>query len=117
MARHFTHSIQINRFIILLFPLFFAACSPDTSRLPDDPDNEPIVQPETDREGSEDLPSKGEDLLPPEGSSPISVGEKEQILSKYDYVDPTHIVPTKALEQALLYYDLNKANLKNTKVF
>ena len=96
MARHFTHSIQINRFIILLFPLFFAACSPDTSRLPDDPDNEPIVQPETDREGSEDLPSKGEDLLPPEGSSPISVGEKEQILSKYDSWFEKHNLPTQS---------------------
>lgn len=109
-------TFKLNRLFILVLPLFFIACSPDhTLRLPDDPNNEPIVQP-TPGEGTEDLPSTGDNPTLPEGGSPLLPSEKELILSKYDFVDPTHIVPTKPLEEAILYYDKNKASLGNTKV-
>jgi hypothetical protein len=35
--------------------------------------------------------------------------------SKYSYVDPGHVVPSKALGLALDYYDANKGNISNTK--
>ncbi len=110
---------KLNHFLVFLFPLFFIGCAPDITRLPDDPDNEPIVQPVPGREGSGELPSKGEDVALPEVGVPVTGTPKDEqatILAKYDYVDPTHIVPSKALEQALLYYDQNKAALKNSKV-
>ncbi len=113
---------KLNHFLVILLPLFFIACSPDGTRLPDDPDNEPIIQPVPGREGSEELPSKGEDVILPEigtpdtGAPAVPKDEQAAVLAKYDYVDPTRIVPTKALEQALLYYDQNKATLKNSKV-
>ena len=91
------------------------ACSPEVKRLSDDPENEPIVQPVP--ENNEDLPSVGEVVSPPpDGGAALPPTEKEKILSEYDYVDPTHIVPTKALEQALIYYHDNKAHIANTKV-
>ena len=78
-------------------------------------ENEPIVQPVP--ENSEDLPSTGDVLTPPPDSgATLPPTEKEKILAEYDYVDPTHIVPTKALEQALIYYHDNKAKIANLKV-
>lgn len=106
---------RINRAVLTLLPLFFLACSPaHTPRLADEPGNEPIVQPLP--EGSEDVPSPGDDLTPPPDASTPPEDDKSEILSQYDYLDPDHIVPTKALEQAVLYYDQNKTKIGNTKV-
>ena len=42
-----------------------------------------------------------------------SSSEGDQILSSYDYLDPQNIVPTIPLQQAVLYFDTNKALIKN----
>lgn len=109
-------NLKLTYLFALVLPVFLGACSPNVTRLPDDPENEPIVQPTP--ENNEDLPSTGEVLTPPVdgGSAVVPPTEREQILSEFDYVDPTHIVPTAALEQALLYYHDNKAKIANTKV-
>lgn len=45
----------------------------------------------------------------------FTVSEQAQVLAKYDYVDPNHVVPSDLLAKAVSYYEANKANLKNTK--
>ncbi len=46
----------------------------------------------------------------------LTNAEKSQILSQYDYLDPQHIVPTKSLEEAILYYHSHLSELQNPKV-
>jgi hypothetical protein len=111
-----TATLPLKKLLILAFPIFFMACSPNPSRLPDDPQNEPYSEPTPQPDVNQDFPSTGEDLTPMPGSSTEPLEGKDAILANYDYVDPNHIVPTKALEQAILYFDENKASLKNTKV-
>ncbi len=102
----------------LVIPFFLMACSPgQINKLPDDPDHEPLIQPVPGRdEGSVDLPSKEENLIPPDFETTMPLTEKQKILAQYDDIDPDRIVPTKALEKALLYFHENKFNLKNTDV-
>lgn len=40
---------------------------------------------------------------------------KEQILAKYDYVDPNKLVPASLLKSTLLYFDANEARFPNKK--
>jgi hypothetical protein len=39
--------------------------------------------------------------------------DRNTILSKYSYLDPNHVVPTKALADAVVYYEANKAKFAN----
>lgn len=91
----------------LLFSL--AACGPGIPALPDDPENEPVAA-----AGEMDMSSLSE--VSEQSTVVLSLSEREQILKKYDYVDPDKIVPTRHLEEALLYYDKNKTSLKNQNV-
>ncbi len=43
----------------------------------------------------------------------LSAGDRVQILSKYSFLDPDRVVPSKLLETAVLYYDSNLANIPN----
>ncbi|WII72068.1 murein L,D-transpeptidase catalytic domain family protein [Bdellovibrio sp. 22V] len=81
--------------------LSLAACGDDL-RLPDDPTNEQVAE----------SPSTSPDKPATETPS-VEDAEKAAILSKYDYVDPNHIVPTKSLTDAILYYHHNKAKIDN----
>lgn len=110
----------MNTFIKLLLPvamtLTLAACGNGMPvALPDDPTNELVsVNPGTDENessGSTDLPS----VTPPEQPS-VGLSEREQILKIYDHLDGKHIVPTKALEEAVLYFHKNKSSFKNQNV-
>lgn len=103
-------NFKINHLLASALPLFFLACAPQATKMFDEPGTEaaPINEP-----ASEDAENM---TPPPEVSSPLPVVGNDDILSEYDYVDPNRIVPTKALEQALLYYHENKSNLKNKKV-
>ncbi|WP_413294922.1 murein L,D-transpeptidase catalytic domain family protein [Bdellovibrio sp. HCB185ZH] len=72
--------------------------------LPDDPSEEqvvttPAVEPMLRTMASPDLS--------------ISAYDKETILMKYDHVDPTNIVPTQPLIDALIYFEKNKSSFKN----
>lgn len=51
--------------------------------------------------------------LPSEDSITASASEKESILSKYQYLDPKHEVPTDLLEKAVTYYDTNLTKIAN----
>ncbi|WP_413577685.1 murein L,D-transpeptidase catalytic domain family protein [Bdellovibrio sp. HCB290] len=45
--------------------------------------------------------------------STMSDYDRETILMKYDHVDPTNIVPTQSLIDALIYFEQNKASFNN----
>ena len=105
-----TFNLKLNSKLLLTLalPLLLAACAPE--KLNDDPDNEPLAPPV---DNVAELPSTTPPVEAP--PAPVPADEKAQILAQYDHVDPTHIIPTQALEDALLYYHANKATLGNTK--
>lgn len=43
----------------------------------------------------------------------LSSSQKAAILRKYDHLDRSRVVPTKALQEAVLYFDQNKSKLRN----
>ena len=71
--------------------------------LPDDPTQEEIINgiPETASENFIQVPQ-------------LSESERADILKNYDHVDPSHIVPYKALSDALIYFHENKSRFSNT---
>lgn len=93
---------NFKHLFLVITMITLAACAKpfdSAERLSDDPENEPaaVTMPST---------------TVPDNSS-TSVGNQEQVLSNYDYVDPTHMIPDRHLKAALLAYDSRKANLKN----
>lgn len=111
-----------RRFSLVAFtvPFFLLACAQDVAKLPDDPDNEPIAIPAPEQ-GNETPPAQSPAPLPPLAPAPPPVAEvpesdRDQILALYDYLDPQRIVPTRHLEDAIVYFHLNKAQFKNQKV-
>lgn len=110
--------------LVLSTTVLLAACGPGMPVLPDDPNNEPVAAQPNDENSTQDLvdnPAIANPEMPsivePEPTQPDSpVSERDEILKLYDYLDPNHIVPTAALETAVLYFHENKAKLKNTSV-
>ncbi|MEK2644402.1 murein L,D-transpeptidase catalytic domain family protein [Bdellovibrio sp. BCCA] len=97
--------------------LALSACGPGIPVLPDDPNNEPTASAPNDTnnaEGSTDIPSTTAEV--PVVKPPTTADAREEILKLYDYVDPTHIVPTQKLEDAIVYFHKNKASFKNQSV-
>jgi uncharacterized protein (TIGR03382 family) len=47
----------------------------------------------------------------------LSEAERAQIVHRYDSFDPTNIVPRGLLEDAILYFDVNKARIPKTQSF
>ncbi|WP_413944095.1 murein L,D-transpeptidase catalytic domain family protein [Bdellovibrio sp. HCB-162] len=97
--------------------LALSACGPGIPVLPDDPNNEPAASAPSDTnnaEGSTDIPSTTPEV--PVVSPPATADTREEILKMYDYVDPTHIVPTQKLEDAIVYFHKNKSSFKNQSV-
>ncbi|MEK7357521.1 MAG: murein L,D-transpeptidase catalytic domain family protein [Bdellovibrionota bacterium] len=45
-----------------------------------------------------------------------TTAEKEAVLAQYQHLDPSHVIDTRLLAKAVLYYHRNKSNLKKTKV-
>lgn len=43
--------------------------------------------------------------------------ERAQIVHRYDFLDPTNLVPRGLLEDAILYFDVNKVRIPRTKDF
>ncbi|WP_374078011.1 murein L,D-transpeptidase catalytic domain family protein [Bdellovibrio bacteriovorus] len=103
--------------------LTLSACGPGIPVLPDDPENEPVATSPNDNngqstEGERDLPSITPPAVTPpaETTPPPIAGSDEEILKLYDYLDPSHLVPTKKLEAAVLYFHKNKSKFKNQTV-
>ncbi|WII73487.1 murein L,D-transpeptidase catalytic domain family protein [Bdellovibrio sp. 22V] len=109
----------------LAMMLTLSACGPQIPVLPDDPHNEPAATFPGDgnNEGQGELPSETPPDVaepttptsPPNPEEPV-LTEREQILKMYDYLDPNQIVPTKPLEEAVIYFHKNKSKFKNTSV-
>lgn len=114
--------ISYQRFtLMVLAMLSIAACSPGPQTLPDDPSNEPvaITPSEPQADAGEEPVSEPAPAEQPINEQPIAEeppSEREQILKLYDYIDPEKIVPTKPLEDAVIYYHKNKAKFKNDSV-
>jgi hypothetical protein len=51
----------------------------------------------------------GDAVLP----ATLTPGEKDEILRRYAYLDPTHQVPKGLLQTAIIYFDQNKAGFPN----
>lgn len=100
-----------SRFRAILISASFltlAACAGSTNEitLPDDPSEEALV----------DTPSTTESVdLVDSGSAEFASTDADAILKNYDYIDPTRIVPYKALTETLLYFHKNKAKFANTQ--
>lgn len=99
--------------------LTLSACGPGVPVLPDDPNNEPVAAAPDDSnnngQGSVELPS----VTPPAVVNPpptATANTRAEILKLYDYVDPTHIVPTKKLEDVIIYFHQNKSKFQNQNV-
>lgn len=109
-------------FLIVILSVGFTACGNSNSSspsqtaiqpvvgdeaLPDDPNDEPIAENQMeepappDAQGFEDPTMEGSAL--------------DSALSKYSYVDPTHMIQQKHLNAALAYFDQNKSRIKNQK--
>lgn len=75
--------------------------------LPDDSSQEQIV----------DTPNNDnvDKSTPETGAADMASSDQEAILKNYDYVDPAHVVPYKALSEALIYFHQNKAKFANTE--
>ncbi|MEK2646254.1 murein L,D-transpeptidase catalytic domain family protein [Bdellovibrio sp. BCCA] len=94
--------------LLLTSVLSLAACGGNPGgevTLPDDTTQEQIV----------DTPDVANDkLLPDPSDAMVASSQRESILKNYDHVDPKHVVPYKALGDALVYFDQHKSSFKNT---
>lgn len=102
--------LNFKSLLTLIMIISLTACGQNLVTLPDDPNNEPQAE-----QGS-DSGSQGVVETPVVEPAPPTLSEREEILALYDYLDPQHIVPTKALEDAVVYFHQNKASFKNTTV-
>ncbi|WP_373998005.1 murein L,D-transpeptidase catalytic domain family protein [Bdellovibrio bacteriovorus] len=71
--------------------------------LPDDPTSE----------GAAESPSGTVEKPITETPGSVTDSQREAILKNYDHVDPSHIVPYKSLEDALVYFHQNKSRFSN----
>ncbi|UOE99741.1 murein L,D-transpeptidase catalytic domain family protein [Bdellovibrio reynosensis] len=104
---------SIKGLMTVAMMLTLTACAGEFAALPDDPNNEPVS-----KEGSSEEPSTStpEPETPSAPAPVVPVDARAEILKQYNFVDPTHIVPTTALEDAIIYYHEKKATLKNPNV-
>ncbi len=100
-------SKKIQAALMMIGFLSLTACGSNLSSaiLPDDPTNE------SQNIANEDGGSTAE----PSESEPIAsdLSSQEAVLAKFDYIDPSRLVPNKHLKAALLYFDANKSKVKN----
>ena len=94
---------------ILLTTTFvsMASCGGNPSEsiaLPDDPTQEAVI----------DTSSTASPEVVNESSVELASSQEDSILKNYDHVDPQHIVPYKALREALIYFHQNKSRFTNT---
>ncbi|WP_413288293.1 murein L,D-transpeptidase catalytic domain family protein [Bdellovibrio sp. HCB337] len=122
-------------FLALSLAFSLAACGNnfDDSKLPDDTTEEQIVKElpgdndsatdgQDDENTSEEVaqPAPAEPTTPVEPApapapapAPPANSDRDGVLAKYNHLDPKRIVPTKALADAVAYYDKNLSKIKN----
>lgn len=99
-------------FAALAMTLTLSACGPGLVSLPDDPHNEPASTLPNEDNSSAGVIEEPDNSQVVEEPAP-TLSEREQILSLYNYLDPNRLVPTAALEDAVLYFHKNKSSFKN----
>lgn len=106
--------VKLYSKVFLVFAMVFSitACgnnfsTPNDTVLADDPTSEQPGNTAT-NEGDTTNKNLGE-LTPPSEN----IGDRASALSKYDYLDPDHIVPTKALADTVAYFDKNQSQIGN----
>jgi hypothetical protein len=104
-----TQSLKLSRLIILLLPIIFVACGQAKQKLSDDPQNEPLA---TTPVGATPVVTPPV-TTPPTASTP---SDTDQVLAKYDYIDPNHEIRTEILKNAILYFDAHKSDFPNNQV-
>lgn len=97
---------------ILIYGMVFSltACGNNfsTPTLKDDPTQEQPVDTTTGPGDNGSAQAPGE-LTPPSQNT----GDKDDVLSKYNYLDPQRIVPTQALANTIAYFDQNQSKIAN----
>jgi hypothetical protein len=78
--------------------------------LADAPENPDVQSPAEIEAARQRVAHDFANIVHPESFSPQ---QRAQILDQYGYIDPNHWIPTDLLEQALLYFDANKAGFPN----
>lgn len=113
----------IKVWTLILATLLVSACSSSMETiLPDDPNNEsqseqPSTLPDGDKGQGQDVVEENPTPDPaPVTPEPTPPSYEDAILAKYNYVDPTKIIPTEALKKTLIYFHENKASFKNNSV-
>ncbi|MGZ3804935.1 MAG: murein L,D-transpeptidase catalytic domain family protein [Pseudobdellovibrionaceae bacterium] len=104
MIRRYSSAIMIFG---MVFSLTARGNNFDTSRLNDDPTQEQPTKDTTEPGGEQVLVEAFEP------APDLSPTERENILAKYDYLDPNKIVPSKALADTLVYFEKNKSKIHN----
>lgn len=102
-----TKKSNLSRFsaaLLITSLLTLGACAQSNDiALPDDTTQEQVV------------PNDETTMAQPEAdaSANLSASQREGVLAKYNYVDPNRLVPTKALAEALVYFNENKSKFSN----
>jgi hypothetical protein len=105
-----TRSLRIAS-VLIAFALPLSGCmKPMNSRGPasvDEAGQEQVQNP--DKQTPNELDAAKEQLP----DVVVSASQRAQILAKYDYLDPKHVVPTKLLADAVVYLDSHSSSFKN----
>lgn len=104
----------VSRTLLVATFITLSACAPGSNndseeKLPDDTTQEKVVS------SSEEDTNVLEEIIEQEEAAKNDLSASATILAKYNYVDPQRLVPTKALSNALIYFDQNKSRFSNTR--
>ncbi len=94
--------------LLSLSLLTLGACGDPSQQeltLPDDTTQEQIVE----------TPQNEAEKMASETPVVIESTDRDVILKNYDHIDPEHVVPYKALEDALIYFHQNKSKFSNSE--
>ncbi|WII73831.1 murein L,D-transpeptidase catalytic domain family protein [Bdellovibrio sp. 22V] len=99
--------VRFGTLLLITSFLTLGACGSNSNAadLPSLPDDTVQEQPVGDDQAAAQIPQ--------DASANLNAGQREGILQKYSYVDPTRVVPTKALADALVYFEANKNGFRN----
>ena len=84
------------------------ACGPSSQQLPDAADSEGISDGAIDTGGNEKIADNFKEV-------DFTANQANEILKSYSHLDPSGVVPTNLLRDAVLYFHKNKAQIQNQK--
>lgn len=104
--KHFLNALMLSAFVALTACAGGGDSAPPQGIMPDDSSQEGSFNPSA--------PSENDAAGMTEAAT-VSQSERDAILKSYDYMDPNREVPTKALGNALVYFEKNKSKIRNKK--